>query len=149
MGKTGVVASGLILVVLCTLAGCVGAPKYGSAVPSRPRQLAAPPELEADTYLGTLVGGSYAKGFGFSNMNVRLEVTDINGVQTTFYVRSDSQVFDRSGAPVNYLEASRGRGKQVEIRYFIIQYASGGDPSRSDFAYEIGQKGVATLHFLN
>ena len=66
-----------------------------------------------------------------------------------FFVRSDSKVIDASGKQIDYLEAFRSKDKKVEIKYFIITDATGGDPSRSDFAYEIGQKGVRELRFLD
>ncbi|MGD0278014.1 MAG: hypothetical protein ABSC11_01775 [Smithella sp.] len=102
-----------------------------------------------DTYTGTVTGGNFAKGVGFSNVNVKLEVTADNGDKAIFFVRSDSKVIDASGKQINYLEASRSKNKKVEIKYFTITDATGGDPSRSDFAYEIGQKGVLVLRFLN
>jgi len=104
---------------------------------------------KADTYTGTVIGGNFAKGVGFSNMNVKLEVTADNSDKAIFFVRSDSKVFDASGKQIDYLEAFRSKDKKVEIKYFIITDATGGDPSRSDFAYEIGQKGVRVLRFLD
>jgi hypothetical protein len=103
---------------------------------------------KADTYTGIVTGGNFAKGVGFSNMNVKLEVTADNSDKTIFFVRSDSKVIDASGKQIDYLEAFRSKDKKVEIKYFIITDATGGDPSRSDFAYEIGQKGVRELRFL-
>jgi hypothetical protein len=104
---------------------------------------------KADTFIGTVTGGNFAKGVGFSNMNVKLEVTADNSDKAIFFVRSDSKVFDASGKQIDYLEAFRSKDKKVEIKYFIITDATGGDPSRSDFAYEIGQKGVRELRFLD
>ena len=103
---------------------------------------------KADTYTGTVTGGNFAKGVGFSNMNIKLEVTADNSDKAIFFVRSDSKVFDASGKQIDYLEAARSKDKKVEIKYFTITDATGGDPSRSDFAYEIGQKGVRVLRFL-
>ena len=103
---------------------------------------------KADTFTGTVTGGNFAKGVGFSNMNVKLEVTADNSDKAIFFVRSDSKVIDAGGKQINYLEASRSKDKKVEIKYFTITDATGGDPSRSDFAYEIGQKGVRELRFL-
>jgi hypothetical protein len=103
---------------------------------------------KADTYTGTVTGGNFAKGVGFSNMNVKLEVTADNSDKAIFFVRSDSKVIDASGKQIDYLEAARSKDKKVEIKYFTITDATGGDPSRSDFAYEIGQKGVRELRFL-
>lgn len=104
---------------------------------------------QADMFIGTVTGGNMAKGVGFSNLNVKLEVTADNGDKTIFYVRSDSKVIDAGGKQINYLEASRTKGKKVEIEYFTITDATGGDPSRSDFAYEIGQKGILSMRILN
>ena len=67
----------------------------------------------------------------------------------TFFVRSDSRVFDVSGNQVDYKEAWGHKGHKVEIQHFIIQDATGGEPGRSDFKYEVGQKGAAVLRFLN
>ena len=103
---------------------------------------------KADTYTGTVTGGNFAKGVGFSNMNVKLEVTADNSDKAIFFVRSDSKVIDAGGKQIDYLEAFRSKDKKVEIKYFTITDATGGDPSRSDFAYEIGQKGVRELRFL-
>jgi hypothetical protein len=104
---------------------------------------------KADTFIGTITGGNMAKGIGFSNLNVKINVTSESGEQAFFYVRSDSKVFNASGNPINYLEASRGKGKKVQIHHFIIKDGTGGKPGRSDFAYEIGHKGVLSLRFLN
>ena len=104
---------------------------------------------KADTYTGTVTGGNFAKGVGFSNMNVKLEVTADNSDKTIFFVRSDSKVIDASGKQIDYLEAFRSKDKKVEIKYFTITDATGGDPSRGDFAYEIGQKGVRVLYCLD
>jgi hypothetical protein len=103
---------------------------------------------KADTFIGTVTGGNFAKGVGFSNMNVKLEVTADNSDKAIFFVRSDSKVIDAGGKQIDYLEAARSKDKKVEIKYFTITDATGGDPSRSDFAYEIGQKGVCELRFL-
>jgi len=104
---------------------------------------------KADTFTGTVTGGNFAKGVGFSNMNVKLEVTADNGDKAIFFVRSDSKVIDAGGKQIDYLEASRTKGKKVKIEYFTITDATGGDPSRGDFYYEIGQKGVRVLHCLD
>ena len=104
---------------------------------------------KADTFIGTVTGGNFAKGIGFSNINIKLEVTDDNGVKDIFFVRSDSKVFDVSGNQINYEKAHGIKGKKIAIEYFTITDATGGDPSRSDFAFEIGQKGVHMLHFLD
>jgi hypothetical protein len=104
---------------------------------------------KVDTYTGTVTGGNFAKGVGFSNMNVKLEVTADNSDKAIFFVRSDSKVIDASGKQIDYLEASRTKGKKVKIEYFTITDATGGDPSRGDFAYEIGQKGVRVLYCLD
>ena len=102
----------------------------------------------ADVFVGTIASGNITKGFGFSHFNVKLNVTSENGEPTVFYVRSDSKVFDSSGSPINYLEAVRGKGKKVTIHYCIIKDGTGGEPGRSDFSYEIGKKGVLTMHIL-
>ncbi len=104
---------------------------------------------QAGAFMGTVTSSRWVKGFGFSNMNAKLEVTSESGEQAVFYVRSDSKVFDANGNPINYLEASRSKGKKVEIQHFIIQDGTGGEPGRSDFGYEIGQKGVVSMRFLN
>jgi hypothetical protein len=104
---------------------------------------------KSDTFIGTVTGGNFAKGVGFSNINIKLEITDDNGVKDIFFVRSDSKVFDVSGNQINYEKAHGIKGKKIAIEYFTITDATGGDPSRSDFAFEIGQKGVHMLHFLD
>ena len=43
---------------------------------------------KADTFTGTVTGGNFAKGVGFSNMNVKLEVTADNSDKAIFFVRS-------------------------------------------------------------
>jgi len=104
---------------------------------------------KGDIFVGTIKGGNYAKGVGFSNINIKLEVVSATGETTIYYVRSDSKIIDSSGKYLDYREAGRGKGKRVEIEYFTITDATGGDPSRSDFAFEIGQKGVRLLRFLD
>lgn len=104
---------------------------------------------EADILTGVITGGNFAKGIGFSNPNVRLMVTSDNGEETMIYVRSDSKVFETGGNQIDYLETMRGKGRKVKIKYFIIKDGTGGDPNRSDFAYQIGHKGVVWLRFLN
>ncbi len=118
-------------------------------VPNVQKQAQIEQITNADTFIGTITGGNMAKGIGFSNLNVKLTVTSESGEQAIFYVRSDSKVFNASGNSINYLEASRGKGKKVQIQHFIIKDATGGEPGRSDFAYEIGQKGVLSMRFLN
>lgn len=110
----------------------------------------ARPELSAvsNTFTGTITGGTWAKGVGFSNLNVKLEVASETGHQEIFYVRSDSHVADADGKDVDYREAARGKGKKVAIEYFTITDDTGGDPSRHDFAFELGEKGVRVLRFL-
>ncbi|MFZ1980556.1 MAG: hypothetical protein WAU61_04560 [Smithella sp.] len=103
---------------------------------------------KTDTYTGTVTGGNFAKGVGFSNINIKLEVTADNSDKAIFFVRSDSKVIDAGGNQIDYLKAAKSKDKKVEIKYFTITDATGGDPSRSDFAYEIGQKGVRVLRFL-
>ncbi len=125
---------------------------------SADRQTAAPlPQAQpaqgeisaaGNTFVGRITGGNLAKGVGFSNLNVKLIVTADNGELMTFFVRSDSKVFDVSGNPVDYMEAFRMHKKRVEIQHFVIRDGTGGQPGRSDFAYEIGQKGVRTLRVL-
>jgi hypothetical protein len=102
-----------------------------------------------DTFIGTVTGGNFAKGIGFSNINIKLEVTADNGVKDIFFVRSDSKVFDVSGNQIDYEKTHGIKGRKIEIEYFIITDATGGDPSRSDFAFEIGQKGVRVMRLFN
>jgi hypothetical protein len=104
---------------------------------------------KADTFIGTVTGGNFAKGVGFSNINIKLEITDDNGVKDIFFVRSDSKVFDVRGNQIDYERAHETKDRRVTIEYFTITDATGGDPSRSDFAFEIGKKGVRVLHLLN
>ncbi|HOX15908.1 MAG TPA: hypothetical protein PLP18_07255 [Smithellaceae bacterium] len=104
---------------------------------------------KANTYTGSVTAGRFAKGIGFSNMNYKLEVTADNGDKTTFYIRSDSRVIDVNGNQIDWKTLSGFKGRKVEIEYFTITDATGGDPSRNDFAYEIGQKGVRLLRFLD
>ena len=153
MKNSSVVKTSLALVSSLALLGCTtpGAPlKYGSE-PVVHAPAAAPvadqPQVSG-TFVGTVTGGNMAKGVGFSNLNVRLFVTQASGEAVVFFVRSDSKVFDASGKAVDYLEASRIKGKRVSIEYFVIQDATGGEPGRTDFAYEIGQRGVSTLRIL-
>ena len=107
------------------------------------------PSAANDTFTGTITSGRLAKGVGFSNLNVKLEVASDTGDKQLFYVRSDSKVADAEGKYVDYREAVRGKGKKVAIEYFTITDGTGGDPSRSDFAFEIGQKGVRAMRFLD
>jgi hypothetical protein len=104
---------------------------------------------KADTFIGTVTGGNFAKGVGFSNINIKLEITDDNGVKDIFFVRSDSKVFDVRGNQIDYERAHETKDRRVAIEYFTITDATGGDPSRSDFAFEIGKKGLRVLHLLN
>lgn len=108
----------------------------------------APVAQGADIFIGTIKDGRFAKGVGFSNPNVKLLVASESGEEVIFYVRSDSKVFDAGGNPLHYLEPFRSKGKNVEIEYFIITDATGGEPGRSDFAYEIGHKGVRVMRYL-
>ncbi len=154
MERAGVVKAGILAAALFMLFGCTAAPKYGSSPPKAAEPAAAtglnPQEnVETGTFVGTITGGNYAKGVGFSNINVKLFVTSDSGEKVVFFVRSDSKVYAKDGKAMNYVEAAKGKGKKVEITHFIIQDGSGGDPSRNDFAYEIGQKGVLTLRFLD
>lgn len=119
-----------------------------SAAPAQQGVAPAAPAA-ADTFTGTVTGGNLAKGIGFSNINMRLIVTPKNGEPVDFFVRSDSKVFDASGKQLDYTEAFKTRGKRVEIRHFVIQDATGGEPGRTDFAYEIGKKGVLTMRILD
>ncbi|MBN2178736.1 MAG: hypothetical protein JW743_04855 [Deltaproteobacteria bacterium] len=118
-------------------------------VPIVPTQARLEQNAQADTFIGTITGGNFAKGVGFSNINVRLEVTSDNGGKEYFYVRSDSILADAGGKKIDYLYAIQSKGKKVEIEHFIITDATGGDPSRSDFAFEIGKKGVRLMRFLD
>ena len=104
---------------------------------------------KADTFIGIVTGGNFAKGVGFSNINIKLEVTDDNGVKDIFFVRSDSKVFDVSGNQIDYERAHETKDRKVAIEYFTITDATGGDPSRSDFAFEIGKEGVRVMRLLN
>lgn len=126
--------------------GLAVAPMVTAAPATQPQAAAVAPA--ADTFIGTITGGNMAKGVGFSNLNVKLIVTPDAGEPVTFFVRSDSKVFDASGKQVDYLESSRMLKKRVAIEHFVIRDATGGQPGRSDFAYEIGQKGVRTLRVL-
>lgn len=103
----------------------------------------------AGAIVGTVTGGNWAKGIGFSNMNVKLIITPEGGGEpVVVYVRSDAKVYDDTGLQVDYLEAFKMYGKRVEIQPFLIMDATGGQPGRSDFKYEIGQQGVRTLRVL-
>jgi hypothetical protein len=104
---------------------------------------------KSDTFIGTVTGGNFAKGVGFSNINIKLEITDDNGVKDIFFVRSDSKVFDVHGNQIDYERAHETKDRRVAIEYFTITDATGGNPSRSDFAFEIGKKGVRVMHLLN
>lgn len=110
---------------------------------------AATPVTTADTFVGTVTGGNMTKGVGFSNINIKLIVTPQGGEPVTFFVRSDSQVFDASGKQLDYQVAFKTYGKRVEIEHFVIEDATGGQPGRDDFQYEIGQKGVRTMRILD
>lgn len=152
--KYNAMARMAIMVAVClSLPGCNvpdGPPKHGGAVvPAPAGSTVADQAPVVGTLTGVITGGNWAKGVGFSNLNIRLEVTADNGVVESLFVRSDSRVFDVSGTQVDYREAFRGHSKKVRIEYFTIMDATGGDPSRNDFKYEIGKKGVRTLHFLD
>jgi hypothetical protein len=128
--------------------GMAAGPESASSAAVPMQQGGAPAATAADTFIGTVTGGNLAKGFGFSNINIRLIVTPKNGEPVDFFVRSDSKVFDASGKQVEYTEAFKTHGKRVEIRHFVIQDATGGEPGRTDFAYEIGKKGVRMMRIL-
>jgi hypothetical protein len=123
--------------VNCTIPASVSNPAAGPAQSARP-----------DIFIGTVTGGNFAKGFGFSNINIKLEVTDDKGFKDVFFVRSDSKVYDAGGNQIDYEKAHGTKGKKIEIEYFTITDATGGDPSRSDFAFEIGKKGARVLRLL-
>lgn len=118
-------------------------------VPTVPTQAQLEQNAQAGTFIGTITGGNFAKGVGFSNINVRLEVTSDNNSKDLFYVRSDSILVDATGKQIDYLYAIQSKGKKVEIEHFIITDATGGNPSRNDFAFEIGKKGVRLMRFLD
>jgi len=117
--------------------------------PTVPAQAGPEPSARSATFTGTITGGNFAKGVGFSNINVLLEVTSDNGGKDSFYVRSDSILVDAKGKQVDYLYAIQSKGRKVDIEHYIIKDATGGDPSRSDFAFEIGKKGVLLMRFLD
>lgn len=146
---TSLARTASVLLTLLALIGCVSMnqPKSTGADAPPPTQLEPP--AAAGTFSGIITGGNFAKGFGFSNMNLKLFVTNEQGEKVTFFVRSDSKVIDAGGKELQYLEAKGGYGKKVQIDYFIIQDSTGGEPGRSDFSYEIGHRGVAVLRFLN
>jgi hypothetical protein len=127
--------------VNCTIPASVSNPAAGSVA-------ASGASAKPDIFIGTVTGGNFAKGFGFSNINIKLEVTDDKGFKDVFFVRSDSKVYDAGGNQIDYEKAHGTKGKKIEIEYFSITDATGGDPSRSDFAFEIGQKGVRVLRLL-
>lgn len=114
-----------------------------------PTQVRPEQNAQARTFTGTITGGNFAKGIGFSNINVLLEVTPDTGGKDFFYVRSDSILVDAGGKQIDYLYAIQSKGKKVAIEHFIITDATGGDPSRSDFAFEIGKKGVRLMRFID
>ncbi|GAB5604999.1 hypothetical protein [Sideroxyarcus sp. TK5] len=102
-----------------------------------------------EVFTGKVTGGNLAKGVGYSNINIKLLVTPEGGEPETFFVRSDSKVYDASGRPLDYQEAFKTYGKRVEIRHFVIRDATGGQPGRTDFEYEIGHKGVREMRILD
>ncbi|HEY0665934.1 MAG TPA: hypothetical protein VGD24_07710 [Gallionella sp.] len=150
--KNGVfVKAALLIVTSLSLLGCTtpdARPKYG-AEPEVQAPAAAGQAPIAGTFIGTVTGGNRTKGVGFTNPNVKLIVTPDTGEPVTFFVRSDSQVFEADGKQVSYLESFRMYKKRVSIEYFVIRDATGGQPGRTDFAYEIGQNGVRTLRVLD
>lgn len=117
-----------------------------AAVPAQPGMV--PAVSSGEIFAGKVTGGNLAKGVGFSNINIKLIVTPSGGEPETFFVRSDSKVFDASGKQVDYQDAFKTHGKRVEIRHFVILDATGGQPGRTDFEYEIGQKGVREMRIL-
>ncbi|HUN53745.1 MAG TPA: hypothetical protein VMU29_01180 [Smithella sp.] len=123
--------------VNCAIPANATIPQTGTAASAKP-----------DTFIGVVTGGNYAKGVGYSNINVKLEVTDDQGFQDIFYVRSDSKVFDAAGNPMEYTKTHDIKDRKIAIEYFTIMDGTGGDPSRSDFAYEIGKKGARTVRLL-
>lgn len=129
--------------------GLVAKPLAEDPSAAQARQGAAPDALAAGIFVGTVTGGNLAKGIGFSNINIRLFIAPAGGEPVIFFVRSDSKVFDASGKQLDYLEAGKTKGKRVAIQHFVIQDATGGQPGRSDFAYEIGHKGVQTMRILD
>lgn len=128
--------------------GLAVAPMVSAAPAIPPQGGATATAPAAGTFVGTITGGNMAKGVGFSNLNVKLIITSDAGEPATFFVRSDSKVFDAGGRQVEYLESSRMLKKRVSIEHFVIRDATGGQPGRSDFAFEIGQKGVRVLRVL-
>ncbi|MDD5472102.1 MAG: hypothetical protein PHP05_09330 [Sideroxydans sp.] len=127
--------------------------KPGVAVAPLPRNAPAGstrPEVAASgAIVGTVTGGNFAKGFGFSTPNVKLLITpDGGGEPVVVYVRGDAKVYDAAGVLLDYMEAFRMYGKRVEIQPFLIEDATGGLPGRSDFGFEIGQQGARTLRVL-
>lgn len=132
-----------------------GAPKSATITPP----VAAPPEMSdrteqevsADAFVGTVTGGRFTRG-GFlspTQFNIYLEITSDNGVKKSFYVRSDSKVFDANGTAMDFGEAFRSKDKRVRIEHYVITDATGGYPSSNDFGYEIGRSGVRILRFLD
>jgi hypothetical protein len=122
----------------------------GSKDPTPPGTSQTEPSLAGPVFVGTITGGNWAKGIGFSNINIKYIVASDSGAAETFFIRSDSKIIDVSGNQMkDYTDAWGKKGHRVEIQHFIIQDATGGEPGRTDFAYEIGQKGVRVLRFLN
>ncbi|TNC95894.1 MAG: lipoprotein [Gallionellaceae bacterium] len=129
--------------------GLVDKPLAVSSAAMPMGQGAMPATLSADIFAGIVTGGNWAKGIGFSNINIRLFVTPEGGEPVIFFVRSDSKVFDASGKQLDYLEAFKTHKKKVEIHHFVIRDATGGQPGRTDFKYEIGEKGVLMMRILD
>lgn len=129
--------------------GLAVTPMHADVAVAPLQQGAATSAAAAETFVGKVTGGNMTKGVGFANINIKLIVTSQGGESVTFFVRTDSQVFDAGGKQLEYQVAFKTYGKRVEIRHFVIQDETGGQPGRTGFAYEIGQKGVRTMRILD
>jgi hypothetical protein len=130
--------------------------KAGTAAPevrnvAQAGQAATPGNAMAgDAFVGTIAKGNLAKGWGFSVINMKIIVTAQDGTEKIFYIREDSLITQTDGTSTNVRKLSGAIiGRKVEIKYAPIRDDTGGSPSGSGFAYEIGQNGVLSLRFLD
>lgn len=110
-----------------------------------------PQNVRTDTYTGIIEKCRFVKPFGFRwIINFKMEVKAANGGTDIFYIWRNSKIVDSDGKDIPFDNISGNmNGKRVEIEHFIIEDDRGGYPDGSGFSYEIGQKGVRVLHFLD
>jgi hypothetical protein len=114
-------------------------------------QLPQTGQASSGLYTGTVAKLRFVKPWGFRwIINFKMEVVGDNGGKDIFYIWRSSKMVGPDGNDIPFDRLSgRLDGKRVEIEHFIIEDDKGGYPDGSGFSYEVGQKGVRSLHFLN